>query len=279
MTSPIRFLIVDGYTKAAREELAAGGASTAADLYRRILLHHAPKGSEADVIFPADTESTDGVDVASYRAIAWTGCSLCVNDDDKPAVSCQVDLQRRAFAAGVPGFGSCWAAQIAVVAAGGEVAPNPNGREMGIARKIHLSPEGRAHPMYAGKPAVFDGFTSHDDAVTVMPEGSDVLASNDWTPVQAVHVVHQGTPFWGLQYHPEYDLHEMARLMFCRIDKLVGLGFFQDRDAALAHIDRLEALHRDPSRKDLAWGLGIDATILDPDIRQLEVKNWIASLE
>jgi len=59
----------------------------------------------------------------------------------------QLDLARAAFAARVPSFGSCWAAQIAVVAAGGIVRANPRGREMGIARKIALTPEGRGHPM------------------------------------------------------------------------------------------------------------------------------------
>jgi len=274
----MRFLVIDGYTKAARDELEAGGASTAATLYERMLLRWAPEGSSVDLLFPSDTGIADDFAVDRYDGIAWTGCSLCVNDTDKPEVTCQVDLQRRAYLAGVPGFGSCWAAQVAVVAAGGAVAPNPNGREMGVARKIALTGEGRAHPMFEGKPHVFDGFTSHDDEVTRLPEGATLLASNPWTRVQAVEVVYEGTPFWGLQYHPEYDLHEMARLMHTRADKLVALGFFKDRDAAQRHVDDLETVHADPSRTDLAWSLGIDADLLDPEIRQAETRNWIRSL-
>ena len=273
-----RFLVIDGYSKAARDELEAGGATIAATLYERMLLHWAPEGSSADILFPADDGIDPGLELEQYDGITWTGCSLCVNDDHTREVQCQIDLQRRAFALGVPGFGSCWAAQIAVVAAGGKVAPNPHGREMGVARKIRLTDQGLTHPMYAGKPPVFDGFTSHDDEVTHVPDGAHVLASNAWTSVQAVHVVHEGTPFWGLQYHPEYDLHEMARLMFARADKLVGLGFFKDRDAGLRHVDALEELHDNPSRKDLGWRLGIDGDLLDQDVRQIEVKNWIRSL-
>jgi len=273
-----RFLVIDGYSKAARDELQAGGATIAATLYERMLLRWAPAGSSAHILFPADDGIDPDLDLHQYDGITWTGCSLCVNDDHKSEVQCQIELQRRAFAAGVPGFGSCWAAQIAVVAAGGQVAPNPNGREMGVARKIRLTEQGLAHPMYAGKPPVFDGFTSHDDEVTHTPDGASILASNPWTRVQAVHVVHEGTPFWGLQYHPEYDLHEMARLMFTRADKLVGLGLFEDRDAALRHVDDLEELHDNPSRKDLGWQLGIDADLLDPGVRQVEVKNWVSSL-
>jgi GMP synthase (glutamine-hydrolysing) len=62
---------------------------------------------------------------------------------------------------------------------------------MGLARKIALSPEGRAHPMFEGKPSVFDAFTSHNDEITHMPVGGLALGGNDFTTVQAVAVRHQ----------------------------------------------------------------------------------------
>ena len=43
-------------------------------------------------------------------------------------------------------------------------------------------------------------------------------------------------------------------------------------------IDDLEALHREPGRKDIAFRYGIDADLMDPDIRQAEVRNWIERL-
>ncbi|GIT06200.1 MAG: hypothetical protein CM1200mP29_16110 [Verrucomicrobiota bacterium] len=70
-----------------------------------------------------------------YDGIAWTGCSSCVFSGE-PDVALQIEFARECFRQGVPAFGSCWAAQIAVVAAGGQVALNPKGREMGIARAI-----------------------------------------------------------------------------------------------------------------------------------------------
>ncbi|MDH5412344.1 MAG: type 1 glutamine amidotransferase, partial [Alphaproteobacteria bacterium] len=179
---------------------------------------------------------------------------------------------------GVPSFGSCWAAQIAVVAAGGRCAANPRGREMGVARKIALTPEGRSHPLYEGKSSVFDAFISHVDEITHLPPGATLLASNDFTRVQSVSVTYQGGVFWGLQYHPEYDLHEMARLTWCRIDKLMSLGFFKTREDAEAHVDLLETLHQDPSRYDIAWKLGIDADIMNEEVRRTEVRNWINRL-
>jgi GMP synthase (glutamine-hydrolysing) len=129
--------------------------------------------------------------------------------------------------------------------------------------------------MYRDKKSVFDGFISHDDEVTHLPPGGLILAANDYTRVQAVSVTWRSGTFWSVQYHPEYDLHELARLCYCRREKLTGLGFFQDVEAALGYVDLLESLHEEPDRKDLRWLLGIDADLLSTDIRQAEVRNWI----
>ncbi len=278
MATAPRFLVVDGYSREGRAELAAGGASLAGDLYVALLQRCRPD-ARCDVIHPADggADLPPGAGLEHYDGVAWTGCSLTAYDDD-PRVVAQVELARACFAAGVPAFGSCWAAQIAVMATGGRVAANPRGREIGIARGIALTPEGRRHPMYDGKAAVFDSFTSHDDEITHLPPGAVVLASNAFSRVQALAISQGDGRFWGLQYHPEYDLHEMARLIYCRLDKLVDLGFFQNREAGLVHVDRLEALHQDPSRADLAWQLGIDADVMDEDVRTRELRNCIDHL-
>ena len=278
MSDNLRFLIIDGYIKASRDELAAGGASTAGDLYENMLGKYAP-GAHCDIVYPSDpgTSLPSGTALTDYDGIAWTGCSLTAYDGS-PEVRNQIDFCRAGFEAKVPSFGSCWAAQIAVVAAGGMVQANPRGREMGVARKISLSPEGRAHPMYEGKSSTFDAFISHVDEITHLPPGATLLASNAFTHVQAVSVIYKGGVFWSPQYHPEYDLHEMARLSWCRLEKLTELGFFRNRQDGEAYVDLLETLHQDPSRYDIAWMLGIDDDVMNVDIRQLEVKNWIERL-
>ena len=278
MSSEPRILVIDGYKKSAREELAAGGATPAGPLYAAMLSRCHP-GCTVDVVYPADPGSSlpRGAGLRYYDGLAWTGSSLTVYHDE-PAVRVQIDLARAAFEAGLPSFGSCWAAQIGVAAAGGRCAENPHGREMGIARKIALTPEGRAHPLYIGKASVFDAFISHEDEITHLPSGALNLASNAFTQVQAVSVVHRGGTLWAVQYHPEYDLHELARLTWCRIDKLVGLGFFRDREAAEVYVGLLEALHQDTSRRDIAWLLGIDADIMNEDVRLAEVRNWLQHL-
>ena len=276
MAKDPRFLVLDGYSKEGREDLKSGGATTAGELYARMLKACAPRSAEVDILCPADPGAAlpTGAAIAQYDGIAWTGSSLTVFSDD-PKVMTQIDFAKAAYDARVPSFGSCWAAQIAVVAAGGRCAVNPKGREMGIARKIALTPEGRAHALYSGKNSVFDGFISHDDEITHLPPSGLLLASNGHTQVQAVSVTHKGGVFWGLQYHPEYDLHELARLCYCRKQKLTERGFFRDMDAAQAYVDQLEALHQDPGRKDIAWLLGIDTDLMNQDIRRAEVRNWI----
>ena len=81
-----------------------------------------------------------------------------------------------------------------------------------------------------------------------------------------------------MQYHPEYDLHELARLTYCRRQKLIDLGFFKDMMSADEYVDDLENLHIDPSRYDIAWKLGIDADVMDETIRLCETRNFIKYL-
>jgi len=149
---------------------------------------------------------------------------------------------------------------------------------MGIGRKICLTAEGKKHPMMKGKPGVYDHFVSHDDEVTRLPEGSTLLAGNDYSHVQAAEIRYKKGVFWGLQYHPEYDLHEMARLMVAREKKLTEIGFFRGHEDFQEYVGRLEELHSHQDRKDLRWQLGIDDDVLSAAVRQCEFKNWIDTL-
>ncbi|RHY00394.1 hypothetical protein DYB36_004817 [Aphanomyces astaci] len=179
--APLRFLIVEGYSEEGRKELVDNGARIASDLYATMLASSADSiPTTHHVIYPTDGPF-ELPDLSQFDGVAWTG--------------------------------------FAVFAAGGKVAKNPNGREMGLARK-----------------------------------------------------------FWGLQYHPEYNLHEMARLTHARRGRLVNYGLFRDMAAADRYVAELELLYANPHRKDIAWRLGIDADVLDDDIRCIEVKNYIKHL-
>jgi len=276
MANGLRFLIVDGYAKSSRDELVEAGCGMACDLYGKLIKRYLPQ-AEYEYFFPGDLENALPAEsvLKQYAGILWTGCNLTIFDAEDARVTRQIELAQEVYDIGTPSFGSCWATQIAVVAAGGVCAPNPKGKEMGLARKIVLTPEGRAHPMYEGKPTAFDGYISHDDEITHMPTGGVVLASNAWTRVQAVAVRYKRGTFWSTQYHPEYDLKEIARLIHCRGEKLIQRGFFADGEAVDTYVAQMEALYENPDRKDLRWGLAIDDDVLSDEIRHCEFVNWI----
>lgn len=278
MTRPLRILIIDGYPKESRDELERAGMKTAWKLYDGMVKRHA-RGVRTTVWLPSDTPDLPrGEGPGTYDGIMWTGCNLTIYHHHDVRVTRQIELAKRAYAAGTPQFGTCWGIQMGAVAAGGEVKPNPKGREMGLARRIRLTAAGTRHPFLKGRAAVFTGFISHLDMVTKLPRGAQWLATNDFSPVQALAIRHKKGEFWATQYHPEYDLHDMARLIVAREGKLVKEGFYRNHADLASHVRKLEALAKNPGSTSLRWQLDIGDDILDPAVRQLEVAHWVNDL-
>ncbi|KAJ8578408.1 hypothetical protein ON010_g800 [Phytophthora cinnamomi] len=285
----IRYLVVDGYVKSGRDVLEAGGATTAGQLYANMLVkateRSVGRSAEAQqkwcsiiIIGRAESAHNSPPCLAQYHGVGWSGSSLAVHEREDPSVVQMMNLARQSFAHGVPQFGSCFGLQLAVATAGGVVKKNKHGKELGVARKIRLNAAGRAHPMYEGKPSVFGAFSSHKDEVRVIQPGGLLLATNAFTTVQSVCLRYLKGEFWGLQYHPEYDLHEMARLLYCRREMNTQLGFFADVEDSDRFVELLEKLAADPTREDLAWQIGYDKDVLDEDLRTCEVKNFVKHL-
>lgn len=248
----------------------------ASELHVRMLQRAEPAAAH-DIILPADPDVTipSVDDLRAYTGIIWTGCDKSLADTNDPDARKQLEIARRVLQAELPCWGTCWGIQIMAVAAGGEVQRNPNGREMGLARKIRLTREGRAHPMYAGKDEVFDALASHCDVVTKVPSQAVVLAGNDHTRVQAMAFSYGKGAFWGVQYHPDYDTRELARLMVVRKQILISEGFFKDSQDFDVYIERMETLAEYPHNKHLRWQLGADDDVLSVDMRQREFGNWL----
>ena len=277
MSSPLRFFILDGYPKESRDQFDEVGMRLAGVLYADLIHEYLPQ-AECDIWYSSDPgvpPAPTNQQLQEYDGVIWPGCNLTIYHHDDPRVICHLDLARRGYAVGAPQFGSCWGIQIAVVAAGGEVAAHPKGREMGVARNIHLSDTGKRHPMMEGKPPVYCHFVSHDDHVVRLPECAVRLAGNFHSAVQAVAVTYEKGVFWATQYHPEYDLHEVARLIIAREPRLLKQHFFRDHDDLVQYVERLETLFAHPDRKDLRWQLGIDDDILSHEIRTCEFRNWL----
>ncbi len=79
----------------------------------------------------------------------------------------------------------------------------------------------------------------------------------------------------GTQYHPEYDLHEIATVMLRYGDRLLDGKTFADAEARDRTVAELRELDADPSRADLAERHGIGETVLDAKMRRREIANWL----
>ncbi len=270
----LRFLVVEGNTQEGREAYRSTLGATAGETFAQTLRAVAP-GAVSDICLPADTGANvpDAAGLEGYDGVFVTGSALNVYDAG-PAVARQVELARAVFRSRVPFYGSCWGLQVAAAASGGDVFKNRAGREIGVARKIALNAAGRAHPMLAGRRDVYDALCTHIDVVT-LPAGGVTLAGNANSPVQAAEIVHDGGKFWGVQYHPEYTLKEVASIIERRTAALVREGLARDEAQALAFARDLRDIEADAARADVAWRCGLDADVLDPAIRRLEIANFV----
>ncbi|RLC70739.1 MAG: type 1 glutamine amidotransferase [Chloroflexi bacterium] len=279
INAQLAICIINGYPKTSRENFDRSNVGHPHDLYQDFLRRYTPQ-STVDVLYAADpgVELPAGVSLDAYDGYIWTGSDLTIYHHDDARVTRQIKLAQAIFEAGVPSYGSCWGIQMAAVAAGGEVKKNPKGREWGLARNIQRTAEGRESLLLQGKPERYDGFTMHLDEVTRLPPGAKLLAVDEHTHVQALEVVHGKGVFWATQYHPEYNLREMARLISARADPLVKEGFFETPEAVQTYARQMNELHDNPDSVALRQELAVGDDILDGGIREQELRNWIDHL-
>jgi GMP synthase (glutamine-hydrolysing) len=272
-------LVIDGNTAATRASQIAAGGCDSGDAYATVLRELAAGldlSLECEVLRPADSGGAlpAGRRLRDYAGAAITGSALNVYND-LPEVNAQIALAREILGAGLPFFGSCWGLQVAVAAAGGRVAPNPLGPEFGFARRIELNAAGRVHPMFNGKPPVFEAITVHRDCVMELPAGGVELARNEMG-LQAAEIRHGRTIFWGVQYHPEYTLREIAATARRYAHPLLQDGLFRGIDDVGTFGRELELLDSEPGNRALGWRHGLGAAVLDAALRRCELRNWLA---
>ncbi|MCW5693893.1 MAG: gamma-glutamyl-gamma-aminobutyrate hydrolase family protein [Pseudolabrys sp.] len=270
-----RLLVIEGNTPAIMAEHVSFGGTEASKGYAALLRELLPV-AQVDICQPADVTAQlpAGEALEGYDGIAITGSGLHIYNGG-PEVTRQIELVRTALGTGTPVFGSCWGLQVLTVATGGVVRRNPKGREIGFGRGIRLTEAGRKHPMYVGKLDVFNAPTVHLDEVETLPAGATVLSSNAVSQVQAVEFRTPASTAWGVQYHPEYPLRELAVIVRRIGTRLIGEGFFADETDMKEFARDLDALDRDPACKRLSWRHGISQNVLDKKLRVSEVANWV----
>lgn len=274
----LKILIVEGNVKELREKAVSEGSLTQSDLYEKTLRSLADDLS-CVIAYPADEDAIlPGLEeVTAYDGIVWTGSALNIYDRS-PAIDRQIEFMRLCLGQKTRVFGSCWGLQVATVATGGEVAANDKGREIGVARDIKVTEQGLAHPMYVGKAPSFDAVAIHLDHIVDLPEGATVLSSNDMSEIQAVEIRHGSSVFWGVQYHPEFDLAYISGLIRRYSESLIDEGIRKDEADVEKWAVDLATAQCDDKAKELRKSYCLASDVLEPRERLLELSNWLTYL-
>lgn len=163
------------------------------------------------------------------RAVVITGSSAMVTERlewSERAASWLPEVLRR----GTPVLGICYGHQLLAHALGGEVGPNPRGREIGTI-DVTLTDEGRRDPLLSHRGPELVVSASHRQSVLRLPAGARQLASNALDPNQAFAI---GARAWGVQFHPEWDHDVIRAYLEERAETLREEGL--DPDALLARV-------------------------------------------
>lgn len=138
-------------------------------------------------------------DRVDHDGLVVLGGAMGADDDaEHPWLASTKAAVRDAVSRGVPTLGVCLGHQLAAVALGGRVEPNPSGRTLGLV-PVRLTAAGADDPLLGGsdgRPAIH----FNDDVVTSVPPGATVLARLPDGMPQALRL---GRLAWGVQFHPE----------------------------------------------------------------------------
>ena len=279
MPDSLRFLVAESETASDRERRRESTGRSSGESYIAALHRVCPE-AECELVRPVEAQRSacPAYSLADYDAVFLAGSPMHVYKET-PEVRRQLEFMRAVFEAATPSFGSCAGLQVAVAAAGGTVRENRRGHEVAFARRIMMTEAGHSHPLLAGRPSVYDAAAIHSDEVDLLPpQGATLLATNGVTRVQAAEVRFGDGVFWGVQYHPELPLPEIADALRRQGDDLIDQGLARSGDDVEAYAALIEALGLEPDRRDLAWRLGLDEQVANPKLRQTELRNFIERL-
>ncbi|WP_141692744.1 glutamine-hydrolyzing GMP synthase [Leifsonia xyli] len=152
---------------------------------------------EANVYSEIVPHTVTAADIAAKRpaGIILSGGPSSVYEEGAPR------LDEGIFELGVPVLGICYGFQVMAVALGGEVAKTGHREYGSTAVRVSAGARGGAGFLLDGQPGDQTVWMSHGDSVAKAPEGFDVLASTDDTPIAAF--ANDGRKLYGVQWHPE----------------------------------------------------------------------------
>ena len=150
---------------------------------------------EANVYSEIVPHTVTAAEVAAKRpsGIVLSGGPSSVYEEGAPSLDTGI------LELGVPVLGICYGFQVMATALGGEVAKTGR-REYG-STAVRIPVSASESSLLGGQPEEQTAWMSHGDSVSRAPEGFDVLASTEDTPVAAF--ANDERKLYGVQWHPE----------------------------------------------------------------------------
>lgn len=161
----------------------------------------------------------------TVRGAMITGSTAMVTDE-RPWIANTASWVRAANDHQTPLLGVCFGHQLITRALGGNVCalPSPEYGTIGIERIVDDD------PLFGDLPSRFDAQFAHFQTVERAPANSRVVARGK-AGIQALRF---GPRSWGVQFHPEFDVEDMDRIIRSGEAELSRAGL--DCDAARAKL-------------------------------------------
>ena len=157
-------------------------------------------------------KSYEGQTIEINEGDAWiiTGSPHSVNDDES-WISKLEDNIKMASAIKKPVLGICFGHQLIAKSFGGRVEVNPNGWELG-SYSINLTEHGKYSPLFQNMDDEIIVYESHQDSVTIIPDGAIELAYNK----KCIQAFQLPDALYSVQFHPEFSLDVMKKYVSVR---------------------------------------------------------------
>lgn len=128
----------------------------------------------------------------NIRGIIFTGGPRSVYESDAPSIDKEI------FNLGKPILGICYGAQEIAYSLGGSVNQTAK-KEFGLTKITNI----KDSLLFKDIPSNHDVFMSHGDSITKLPNGFEIIASSENTPISAF--ANETLKLYGLQFHPEVN--------------------------------------------------------------------------
>ncbi|RZQ59275.1 type 1 glutamine amidotransferase [Amycolatopsis suaedae] len=163
-------------------------------------------GAELDIRLPPSDDLPGSLD--GYAGLVCLGGGMDAEDDgNHPWLRDVRRLLAVATTASLPTLGICLGAQLLAVATGGDVARGDSGPEVG-GSLVSKKDVAWTDPLFADLPLVPDVMHFHQDSITRLPPGAELLASAPLYPNQAFRL---NRCVYGVQFHIETTTEVVQR--------------------------------------------------------------------